>query len=292
MDKAQSYKHNTIEEAVEDLKRGRIILVTDDPDRENEGDMICAAQCATQENINFMAMHARGLICTPMSAEVAERLGLHPMVAENTDNHHTAFTVSVDHIDTTTGISAAERALTMMKCADAATKPDDLRRPGHVFPLIARRGGVLVRNGHTEATVDLLRIAGMTECGVCCEVMSEDGTMMRAQALWELASQYNMKSITIRDLQDYLRVHEKHVIREAAADLPTAYGRFRMYGYINDITGEHHIALVKGEIGNGENVLCRPETASRSPVTSCHPTKLRLMHCRRKGWIQWRLISG
>ena len=180
MDKAQSYKHNTIEEAVEDLKRGRIILVTDDPDRENEGDMICAAQCATQENINFMAMHARGLICTPMSAEVAERLGLHPMVAENTDNHHTAFTVSVDHIDTTTGISAAERALTMMKCADAATKPDDLRRPGHVFPLIARRGGVLVRNGHTEATVDLLRIAGMTECGVCCEVMSEDGTMMRA----------------------------------------------------------------------------------------------------------------
>ena len=257
MDKAQSYKHNTIEEAVEDLKRGRIILVTDDPDRENEGDMICAAQCATQENINFMAMHARGLICTPMSAEVAERLGLHPMVAENTDNHHTAFTVSVDHIDTTTGISAAERALTMMKCADAATKPDDLRRPGHVFPLIARRGGVLVRNGHTEATVDLLRIAGMTECGVCCEVMSEDGTMMRAQALWELASQYNMKSITIRDLQDYLRVQEKHVIREAAADLPTAYGRFRMYGYINDITGEHHIALVKGEIGNGENVLCR-----------------------------------
>ena len=227
------------------------------PDRENEGDMICAAEFATQENINFMATHAKGLICTPMSAEVANRLGLPPMVAENTDNHHTAFTVSVDHIDTTTGISAAERSLTMMKCADASTKPGDLRRPGHVFPLIARYGGVLVRNGHTEATVDLLRLAGMTECGVCCEIMAEDGTMMRTPALWELAKKYNMKFITIRELQDYLRVHEKHVIQEAAADLPTAHGRFQMFGYINDITGEHHVALVKGEIGDGEDVLCR-----------------------------------
>ena len=257
MDTAQSYKYNTIEEAVEELRKGKIILVTDDPDRENEGDMICAAEFATQENINFMATHAKGLICTPMSAEVANRLGLPPMVAENTDNHHTAFTVSVDHIDTTTGISAAERSLTMMKCADASTKPGDLRRPGHVFPLIARYGGVLVRNGHTEATVDLLRLAGMTECGVCCEIMAEDGTMMRTPALWELAQKYDMKFITIRELQDYLRVHEKHVIQEAAADLPTAHGRFQMYGYINDITGEHHVALVKGEIGDGENVLCR-----------------------------------
>ena len=251
MDTAQSYKYNTIEEAVEELRKGKIILVTDDPDRENEGDMICAA------NINFMATHAKGLICTPMSAEVANRLGLPPMVAENTDNHHTAFTVSVDHIDTTTGISAAERSLTMMKCADASTKPGDLRRPGHVFPLIARYGGVLVRNGHTEATVDLLRLAGMTECGVCCEIMADDGTMMRTPALWELAKKYNMKFITIRELQDYLRVHEKHVIQEAAADLPTAHGRFQMFGYINDITGEHHVALVKGEIGDGEDVLCR-----------------------------------
>ena len=257
MDTVQSYKYNTIEEAVEELRKGKIILVTDDPDRENEGDMICAAEFATQENINFMATHAKGLICTPMSAEVANRLGLPPMVAENTDNHHTAFTVSVDHIDTTTGISAAERSLTMMKCADASTKPGDLRRPGHVFPLIARYGGVLVRNGHTEATVDLLRLAGMTECGVCCEIMADDGTMMRTPALWELAKKYNMKFITIRELQDYLRVHEKHVIQEAAADLPTAHGRFQMYGYINDITGEHHVALVKGEIGDGENVLCR-----------------------------------
>ncbi|MBR3366515.1 MAG: bifunctional 3,4-dihydroxy-2-butanone-4-phosphate synthase/GTP cyclohydrolase II [Lachnospiraceae bacterium] len=257
MDTVQNYKYNTIEEAVEELRKGNIILVTDDPDRENEGDMICAAEFATQENINFMATHAKGLICTPMSAEVANRLGLPPMVAENTDNHHTAFTVSVDHIDTTTGISAAERSLTMMKCADASTKPGDLRRPGHVFPLIARYGGVLVRNGHTEATVDLLRLAGMTECGVCCEIMAEDGTMMRTPALWELAKKYNMKFITIRELQDYLRVHEKHVIQEAAADLPTAHGRFQMYGYINDITGEHHVALVKGEIGDGEDVLCR-----------------------------------
>ena len=257
MDTVQSYKYNTIEEAVEELRKGKIILVTDDPDRENEGDMICAAEFATQANINFMATHAKGLICTPMSAEVANRLGLPPMVAENTDNHHTAFTVSVDHIDTTTGISAAERSLTMMKCADASTKPGDLRRPGHVFPLIARYGGVLVRNGHTEATVDLLRLAGMTECGVCCEIMADDGTMMRTPALWELAKKYNMKFITIRELQDYLRVHEKHVIQEAAADLPTAHGRFQMFGYINDITGEHHVALVKGEIGDGEDVLCR-----------------------------------
>ena len=257
MDTVQSYKYNTIEEAVEELRKGKIILVTDDPDRENEGDMICAAEFATQENINFMATHAKGLICTPMSEEVANRLGLPPMVAENTDNHHTAFTVSVDHIDTTTGISAAERSLTMMKCADASTKPGDLRRPGHVFPLIARYGGVLVRNGHTEATVDLLRLAGMTECGVCCEIMADDGTMMRTPALWELAKKYNMKFITIRELQDYLRVHEKHVIQEAAADLPTAHGRFQMFGYINDITGEHHVALVKGEIGDGEDVLCR-----------------------------------
>ena len=257
MDTVQSYKYNTIEEAVEELRKGKIILVTDDPDRENEGDMICAAEFATQANINFMATYAKGLICTPMSAEVANRLGLPPMVAENTDNHHTAFTVSVDHIDTTTGISAAERSLTMMKCADASTKPGDLRRPGHVFPLIARYGGVLVRNGHTEATVDLLRLAGMTECGVCCEIMADDGTMMRTPALWELAKKYNMKFITIRELQDYLRVHEKHVIQEAAADLPTAHGRFQMFGYINDITGEHHVALVKGEIGDGEDVLCR-----------------------------------
>ncbi len=251
------YQYDTIEKALEELRAGRIILVTDDPDRENEGDMICAAEFATQKNINFMASKAKGLICTPMSIEVAGRLGLPPMVSENTDNHETAFTVSIDHVETTTGISAKERSFTMMKCTDPATKPQDLRRPGHVFPLIARRGGVLVRNGHTEATVDLLRLAGLTQCGVCCEIMDDDGTMMQTPKLWELAKEYNLTFITIKELQDYCRIHESHVIREAEAKLPTKYGEFRMFGYINDITGEHHVALLKGDLGDGENVLCR-----------------------------------
>lgn len=219
--------------------------------------MICAAEFATRENINFMASVAKGLICTPMSIEVADRLGLPPMVSENTDNHHTAFTVSVDHIDTTTGISAEERAFTMVKCADPATKPTDLRRPGHVFPLVARRGGVLTRNGHTEATVDLMRLAGLTECGVCCEIMDDDGTMMRTPKLWELAEEHNLSFITIKQLQDYIKLHEKRVEKAAVANLPTMYGDFQMYGYVNDITGEHHVALVKGDIGDGENVLTR-----------------------------------
>lgn len=251
------HEYSSIEQALEDLKKGKIILVTDDPDRENEGDMICAAEFATRENINFMASVAKGLICTPMSIEVADRLGLPPMVSENTDNHHTAFTVSVDHIDTTTGISAEERAFTMVKCADPATKPTDLRRPGHVFPLVARRGGVLTRNGHTEATVDLMRLAGLTECGVCCEIMDDDGTMMRTPKLWELAEEHNLSFITIKQLQDYIKLHEKHVEKAAVANLPTMYGDFQMYGYVNDITGEHHVALVKGDIGDGENVLTR-----------------------------------
>ena len=249
--------YNTIEEALRDLRDGKLILVTDDPDRENEGDLICAAEFATQDNINFMACHGKGLICTPMSQNLASRLGLPPMVAENTDNHSTAFTVSVDHADTTTGISAAERSYTMMKCVDETTRPEDLRRPGHVFPLIARKGGVLVRGGHTEATVDLMRLAGLKECGVCCEIMDEDGTMMRTPRLWELADRFVLTFITIKDLQNYCRIHEKHVVCEAAADMPTRYGHFRIFGYVNDITGEHHVALVKGEIGDGEDVLCR-----------------------------------
>ena len=250
-------EYNTIEEALVDLKAGKIILVTDDPDRENEGDMICAAEFATQKNINFMACHAKGLICTPMSTAIAGKLGLPQMVAENTDNHSTAFTVSIDHIDTTTGISAAERSYTMMKCVDESTRPEDMRRPGHVFPLVARQGGVLVRNGHTEATVDLMRLARLKECGICCEIMEDDGTMMRTPNLWKLAKKFGLKFITIKDLQDYCRINEKHVVREACADMPTKYGHFRIYGYVNDITGEHHVALVKGEIGEGENVLCR-----------------------------------
>ena len=249
--------YSTIEQALEELRAGHLIMVIDDPDRENEGDLICAAQFATTQNVNFMAAKAKGLICTPMSEQVAKHLGLEQMVKVNTDNHHTAFTVSIDHVDTTTGISAAERSYTMMKCVDPATKPQDLRRPGHVFPLVARRGGVLVRNGHTEATVDLMRLAGLSECGVCCEIMEEDGTMMRTTNLWKLAKEYGLKFITIKELQDYCRVHEKHVVQEACADMPTQYGHFKIYGYVNDITGEHHVALVKGDIGDGEDVLCR-----------------------------------
>ena len=253
----QQYQYHRIEEAIEDLRTGKIILATDDPDRENEGDMICAAQFATQENINFMASHAKGLICTPMSGQVAAGLGFLPMVSENTDNHGTAFTVSVDHKDTTTGISAAERSYTMRKCVGEDAKPEDFRKPGHVFPLIAKSGGVLVRDGHTEATVDLMRLAGLKECGVCCEIMEDDGTMMRTPNLWKLAKAYDLKFITIKDLQDYCRIHEKHVVREACADMPTQYGHFQIQGFVNDITGEHHVALVKGEIGDGQNVLCR-----------------------------------
>lgn len=250
-------QYHTIEEALEELRAGRIILVTDDPDRENEGDMICAAEFATQENINFMATHAKGLICTPMSAALAEKLGFPQMVSENTDNHSTAFTVSVDYVETTTGISAEERALTMRKCVEDSVRPEEFRRPGHVFPLVSRKGGVLVRNGHTEATVDLMRLARLKECGVCCEVMEEDGTMMRTPNLWKLAEKYGLKFITIKELQDYCRIHEKHVIQEASAHMPTKFGDFQIYGYVNDISGEHHVALVKGDLGDGENVLCR-----------------------------------
>ena len=257
MSEKKKYEYNTIEEALSELRAGRMILVTDDPDRENEGDLICAGEFATPENMNFMATHGKGLICTPMSIEVAKRLGLPPMVSENTDNHQTAFTVSIDHVDTTTGISAVERSYTIMKCIDKNTKPEDLRRPGHVFPLIAKYGGVLVRNGHTEATVDLLRLAGLEQCGVCCEVMDDDGTMMRTPKLWEMAKKYDLKFITVKELQDYCRTHESHVICEAECDLPTEHGDFKAFGYVNDITGEHHVALVKGDIGDGENILCR-----------------------------------
>lgn len=250
-------EYNTIEEALEELCQGRMILVTDDPDRENEGDLICAAEFATTENVNFMATHGKGLICMPMSEELGKKLMLPQMVSDNTDNHCTAFTVSIDHVDTTTGISAEERGYTARKCVEDDAKPQDFRRPGHMFPLIARRGGVLTREGHTEATVDLLRLAGLKQCGLCCEIMADDGTMMRTSSLWELADKYNLKFITIHDLQNYCRRNEKHVIREAEAKMPTKYGEFRIFGYVNDLTGEHHVALVKGDIGDGKNLLCR-----------------------------------
>ncbi len=250
-------EYNTIEEALEELRQGRMILVTDDPDRENEGDLICAAEFATTENVNFMATHGKGLICMPMSEELGKKLMLPQMVSDNTDNHCTAFTVSIDHVDTTTGISAEERGYTARKCVEDDAKPQDFRRPGHMFPLIARRGGVLTREGHTEATVDLLRLAGLKQCGLCCEIMADDGTMMRTPSLRELADKYNLKFITIHDLQNYCRRNEKHVIREAEAKMPTKYGEFRIFGYVNDLTGEHHVALVKGDIGDGKNLLCR-----------------------------------
>ena len=194
---------HTIKEALEDLRRGKIILVTDDENRENEGDFICAAQFATTENINFMATHGKGLICMPMSEEYVEKLKLPQMVENNTDNHETAFTVSIDHITTMTGISAVERSITALACVKEDAKPEDFRRPGHMFPLKAKKNGVLERNGHTEATVDLCRLADLKECGLCCEIMREDGTMMRTEELSKLAQQYQMKFITIKNLQDY-----------------------------------------------------------------------------------------
>ena len=248
---------STIEEAVEDLRSGKMIIAVDDPDRENEGDLICAARYATTENVNFMASYGKGLICMPMSAEMTHRLDLKQMVAENTDNHSTAFTVSIDHVSTTTGISAVERSVTAMKCVDPDTKPYDFRRPGHMFPLEARKGGVLVRTGHTEATVDLMRIAGLEECGLCCEIMREDGTMMRTPELIEFAKKHGIRMITIADLIKYRRRSEILVECVAEADMPTKYGNFKSYGYVSKITGEHHIALVKGDVATDEPVLCR-----------------------------------
>ena len=232
-------------------------MVTDDEDRENEGDLICAAQFATTQNVNFMAMHAKGLICMPMSYEYIRKLRLPQMVDDNTDNHETAFTVSIDHVSTTTGISAAERSVTAMKCVDENAKPEDFRRPGHMFPLLAKKNGVLERNGHTEATVDLLKLAGLKPCGLCCEIMRDDGTMMRTPELFEMAKKFGLKFITIKALQQYRKVNDKLVECAAVTKMPTKYGNFRAYGYVNKLNGEHHVALVKGEIGDGENVLCR-----------------------------------
>ncbi len=251
------FQFNTVEEALEDLKRGKIILVTDDPDRENEGDFICAAQFATPENINFMATHGRGLICMPMSEEYVRKLRIPQMVEQNTDNHETAFTISIDAVDTTTGISAGERSLTAMKCVDENARPEDFRRPGHMFPLLAKKNGVLERNGHTEATVDLCRLAGLKECGLCCEIMEEDGTMMQTSKLLELAKKWGLKFITIKDLQSYRKCRDHLVEQATVTKMPTKYGEFMAYGFVNKLNGEHHVALVKGEIGDGQDVLCR-----------------------------------
>jgi 3,4-dihydroxy 2-butanone 4-phosphate synthase/GTP cyclohydrolase II len=251
------FKFNTIPEALDALKKGEIILVTDDEDRENEGDFICAAEFATTENINFMASNGKGLICMPMSNEYISRLQFPQMVSNNTDNHGTSFTVSIDYAQTATGISAAERSMTALKVVDEKAKPEDFRRPGHMFPLLSKANGVLERAGHTEATVDLMRLAGLKECGICCEVMGTDGQMMRSFELIQLALKWNMKFITIKALQDYRKKFDKLVECVASPALPTSYGDFRAYGYRNKLNGEHHVAMVKGDIGEGQEVLCR-----------------------------------
>ena len=248
---------NTIDEALEDLKSGKIILCVDDPDRENEGDFICAAEFATTENVNFMATVGKGLICMPMSEEFCKKLELPQMVYNNTDNHETAFTVSIDYIDTKTGISAEERGITARKCVEEGISPMNFRRPGHMFPLKAKEGGTLVRNGHTEATVDLMRLAGLKECGLCCEIMADDGKMMRTKELVKLAKEKNMKIISIKALQKYRKEKDKLVECVAITKLPTKYGNFMAHCYVNKINGEHHVALVKGDIGNGKDLLTR-----------------------------------
>lgn len=251
------FQFSTVEQAIDAIRQGKIILVTDDEDRENEGDFICAGEFATPENINFMATHGKGLICMPIAQSIAEKLNLHPMVPKNTDNHETAFTVAIDHIETGTGISAFERSLTALKLLDENAKADDFRRPGHMFPLVAKEGGVLVRNGHTEATVDLARLAGLKPAGLCCEIMAEDGTMMTMPDLQKFATEHNMPFITIQQLQEYRRKYDNLVDQVSVVKMPTKYGEFMAHSFVEVISGKEHVALVKGDIGEGENVLCR-----------------------------------
>ena len=248
---------NTVEECLEALRNGEIILVTDDADRENEGDCICAAEFATRENVNFMASHAKGLICMPMSAAWCERLDLPQMVVQNTDNHQTAFTVSIDGVDTTTGISAAERSMTALSCVKEGAKPSDFRRPGHMFPLRAREGGVLKRAGHTEATVDLCRLAGLKEVGLCCEIMKDDGTMARMDDVEAFAAKHGLKMTTIADLIAYRRKNDKLVEFVEEVNLPTDHGDFKLRMYRSRVSGLEHLALIKGDVGDGKPVLVR-----------------------------------
>jgi 3,4-dihydroxy 2-butanone 4-phosphate synthase/GTP cyclohydrolase II len=246
-----------IEEAIEDLKSGKVIIVCDDEDRENEGDFVSIAQYATPETINFMAKEGRGLICVPIAESLAKKLDLHPMVTSNTDSHKTAFTVSIDHKETSTGISAFERALTIEKMLDKNASPTDFNRPGHIFPLVGKAGGVLRRAGHTEAAIDLALLAGAEPAGVICEIMKDDGTMARMNDLEEVAKTYDLKIITIKQLIEYRYKHENHVKREVEIQLPTEFGLFKAVGYSNSIDGKDHVALVKGEITEDEPVLLR-----------------------------------
>ena len=250
-------KLDTVEQALLDIRQGKIVMVIDDPDRENEGDFICAAEFATPENINFMATHGKGLICMPMDKELCKQLGLNQMLEQNTYNHQTAFTLSIDGIDTETGISAFERSETALLAVKDGARPEDFRRPGHMFPLEAREGGVLKRTGHTEATVDLAVLAGLKPCGLCCEIMREDGSMMRTTELLEFAEKFQMTVITVADLVRYRMDRDSLVHQEAHAKMPTQYGEFEIYGYINKLNGEHHVALTMGDISDGKPVLCR-----------------------------------
>ena len=246
-----------IEDALEDLRQGKAIIVVDDEDRENEGDFICLAEAATPEMINFMVTHGRGLVCVPVTQEHADRLQLKPMVENNTDKQGTAFTVSIDEQTTHTGISAQERSFTVKAMLDGAKGPDDFRRPGHIFPLIAKNGGVLRRAGHTEAAVDLAMLAGGFPAGVICEIMNEDGTMARLPQLEEIAQRFDLKLITIADLIRFRMRTETLVKREVEAQLPTEYGDFRIAAYTNELDGKEHVALIKGEITPDEQILVR-----------------------------------
>lgn len=251
-------KFNTIEEAIEDIKKGRMLVVVDDEDRENEGDLLMAAEKVTPEAINFMATYGRGLICTPMTSERCDELDLPAMVISNTDSHQTAFTVSVDaKVKTTTGISAHERAITIQTLLDPETKPTDLARPGHVFPLVAKDGGVLRRAGHTEAAIDMARLAGLYPAGVICEIMKEDGTMARVPELLEFAEKHELKIITIADLINYRRRTERLIEKAGEAKLPTKYGEFKVAAYQSKLDGKEHIALFKGDVSTNEPVLVR-----------------------------------
>ncbi|MFC0300798.1 bifunctional 3,4-dihydroxy-2-butanone-4-phosphate synthase/GTP cyclohydrolase II [Virgibacillus soli] len=246
-----------IEEALEDLKSGKVIIVCDDEDRENEGDFVGLGEFATSEMINFMAKEGRGLICVPISESIADTLELKPMIEVNTDSYGTAFTISIDHIETTTGISAFERALTIQKLLNEQTLPGDFRRPGHIFPLLSKEGGVLQRPGHTEAAIDLARLANSKEVGVICEIMNDDGTMARVDDLKEIARKFNLKIITIKDLIAYRLEHDTLIEREVEINLPTEFGDFKAIGFTSKSDNKEHIALVKGEIYADEPVLLR-----------------------------------
>ncbi len=250
------FKFNTIDEALEDIKNGKMIVVVDDEDRENEGDLVMSAEKVTKEAMNFIITYAKGLVCLPADASMINRLALPQMVEENTDNHSTAFTVAIDHIDTTTGISAEERAFTVRKFADYSSKPEDFRRPGHMFPLLAKPKGVLERNGHTEATVDLMKLAGLKPAGICCEIVKNDGTMARLDDLIEFSQKHSLKIISVEELVEYIKSKNSQLKKQVSTKLMTKYGEFNINGYVDEL-GKEHLALFMGNISDGQPVLCR-----------------------------------